>query len=268
MGTSTPRYTHGHGESVLRSHRWRTAENSAAYLLPRLSSGMSVLDVGSGPGTITADLAELIAPGRITALEATEEALELTRATLTERGIEADLTVGDVHGLTFADDTFDVVHAHQVLQHVADPVQALREMRRVSRPGGVVAARDSDYHGFIWHPPIPAIDRWMEIYQEAARANGGEPDAGRRLHAWAREAGFTEVYPSASVWCFAEPEDRQYWGGMWADRILTSALARQAIEENLATRAELEDISRAWRDWTADPDGWIALPHGQIVAIA
>jgi 2-polyprenyl-3-methyl-5-hydroxy-6-metoxy-1,4-benzoquinol methylase len=50
-------YTHGHHESVLRSHSWRTAENSAAYLLGQLSPGMSLLDVGCGPGTITADLA-------------------------------------------------------------------------------------------------------------------------------------------------------------------------------------------------------------------
>ena len=87
----------------------------------------------------------------------------------------------DVHALDFPDDTFDVVHAHQVLQHVADPVQALREMRRVCKPGGVVGVRDSDYAGFIWFPQLPALDRWMTLYVTAARANGGEPDAGRRL---------------------------------------------------------------------------------------
>ena len=57
-------YTHGHAESVLRSHRTRTAANSAAYLLPHLAPGQRLLDVGSGPGTITADLATLVAPGR------------------------------------------------------------------------------------------------------------------------------------------------------------------------------------------------------------
>ena len=72
MATSH-RYTHGHAESVLRSHRTRTAENSAAYLLPQLRAGQRLLDVGSGPGTITVDLAERIAPGRVTALETTKE---------------------------------------------------------------------------------------------------------------------------------------------------------------------------------------------------
>ncbi len=266
--SSTPRYTHGHAESVLRSHRWRTAQNSCAYLLAHLEPGMRVLDVGAGPGTITADLAERVAPGRVTALEETEAALALSRTELTGRGIEADFVVGDVHALDLPDDSFDVVHAHQVLQHVADPVQALREMRRVCRPGGLVVARDSDYHGFVWYPPSAELDRWMDLYQQAARANGGEPDAGRRLHAWARAAGFEQVTATASTWCFADIEDRRWWGGMWADRILTSDLSRQLLGDGLATRRDLEEISAAWTGWVDDPDGWISIVHGEIVAIA
>ena len=67
-------YTHGHHESVLRSHRTRTAANSAAHLLPHLSPGMRLLDIGCGPGTITVDLAARVSPGRVTALEITEDA--------------------------------------------------------------------------------------------------------------------------------------------------------------------------------------------------
>jgi SAM-dependent methyltransferase len=198
---SSPRYTHGHAESVLRSHRTRTAENSAAYLLPELRPGLSLLDVGSGPGTITADLAARVAPGRVTALETSAAALQHTRDEIASRGgSTVDFAVGDVLALDFPAASFDVVHAHQVLQHVADPVAALREMVRVCRPGGLVAARDGDYGGFVWYPLSPGLDRWNELYHAAVvlwrsgqpRGMGrdvGRPDRQlrhRRTAAWFR----------------------------------------------------------------------------------
>ncbi|WP_343575369.1 methyltransferase domain-containing protein [Mycobacterium sp.] len=262
-------YTHGHHESVLRGHRVRTAENSARYLLPYLRPGSSLLDVGCGPGTITVDLAARIAPGHVTAVEITASSLDLARAEAQAHGrSNIEFVTSDVHALVFPDDTFDVVHAHQVLQHVADPVQALREMRRVCKPGGVVAARDADYAGFIWHPQLPALDRWMTLYSEAARANGGEPDAGRRLLSWTQHAGFDDVTATGGLWCFATPETRDWWGGMWADRIVESALARQLVNDGMATAEELDEIAAAWRQWAAAPDGWIGIPHGEIICRA
>ncbi|RKN51213.1 class I SAM-dependent methyltransferase [Micromonospora endolithica] len=259
-------YTHGHHESVLRSHRWRTAGNSAAYLLPHLAPGMSVLDVGCGPGTITVDLATRVAPGRVTAVEVTGAALQLARAEAGVRGRRnIDFAVADVHALDFPAGSFDIVHAHQVLQHVADPVRALREMRRVCRPGGIVAARDSDYAAFTWFPRVPALDDWLALYQQAARANGGEPDAGRRLLCWTREAGFVDVRATASTWCFAAGEDARWWGGMWAERILVSDLAEQLLTSGAATREDLRRVSDGWREWAAAPDAWFAVPHGEIL---
>lgn len=259
-------YTHGHHESVLRGHQRRTAHDSAAYLLPLLKPGLSVLDIGCGPGTITADLAALVAPGPVTAVDQVDDVLGVARAEIEQRGLSnVSFGTADAHRLDFPDGAFDVVHAHQVLQHVADPVTVLREMRRVCAPGGVVAARDADYAGFIWFPQLPALDLWRDLYARTARANGGEPDAGRRLLSWARRAGFDDVTPSGSVWCYATPAAREWWGGMWADRILHSRIAGDLRDLGLATTAELEEISAAWRAWAAAPDGWIAIPHGEVL---
>jgi SAM-dependent methyltransferase len=252
-------YTHGHAESVLRSHRSRTAAGSAAYLLPHLHSGQRLLDVGAGPGTITADLAGIV--GDVVATEVSEDAAAITRA----GAPGVDVRVADIHALPFEDGEFDVVHAHQVLQHVADPVGALREMARVTRPGGLVAARDSDYATFAWWPRLPDLDRWLELYSAAARANGGEPDAGRRLLAWAHAAGLSDITPSSSTWCYATPETREWWGGMWADRILGSALADQLVREGRSTPEELARISAAWRSWSLDPDAWFSVHHAEIL---
>jgi ubiquinone/menaquinone biosynthesis C-methylase UbiE len=263
------RYTHGHHESVLRSHRWRTAENSAAYLMPHLRAGLSLLDVGCGPGTLTADLARLVAPGRVTAIEPDEAVLALARDEASARGAaNVDFAVADVHTLDRPDASFDVVHAHQVLQHLADPVRALREMRRVCRPGGIVAARDSDYAAFAWYPAVPALEDWRRLYRETVRANGGEPDAARRLLSWARAAGFTDITSTASTWCFATPTDRRWWGEMWARRITESDLARQLVAGGSATAADLDRIAAGWLAWAEAEDGWFAVLHGEILCRA
>jgi SAM-dependent methyltransferase len=257
-------YTHGHHPTVLRSHTWRTAANSAGYLLPHLTAGTRLLDIGAGPGTITADLADAVE--HVTATEVGAEELELTRATATERGItNLSLAIEDVHRLTFPDAAFDVVHAHQVLQHVADPVTAVREMARVTRPGGIVAARDGDYSGFTWWPAVPELDEWLRLYCTISRANGGEPDAGRRLLSWARAAGLSDVTATSSTWCFATAADRSWWGGMWADRIVESAIARQLVDGAHATTADLRRISDGWRTWAAAEDGWFSVLHGEIL---
>ncbi|WP_328666945.1 class I SAM-dependent methyltransferase [Streptomyces sp. NBC_00322] len=269
MSRESAVYTHGHHESVLRSHRWRTAANSAAYLIGELRPGMDVLDVGCGPGTITADLAELVAPGRVTAVDAAEDVLVQARETAAGRGVDnVRFEVADVHALDYPDDSFDVVHAHQVLQHVGDPVQALREMRRVCRPGGIVAARDSDYGAFTWFPELPALDDWQRLYRRVARANGGEPDAGRRLLSWARAAGFTEITSSAAAWCFAGPDERAWWSGLWADRTTASVYAELAVDGGHATAEQLAAISDGWREWGGQDDAWFMVPHGEVLCRA
>ncbi|MFJ5222408.1 methyltransferase domain-containing protein [Streptomyces sp. NPDC088400] len=262
-------YTHGHHESVLRSHRWRTAANSAAYLLPELRPGQDLLDVGCGPGTITADLAALVAPGTVTAVDAAASVLEQAREAATGAGVDnVRFAVADVHALDFPDDSFDVVHAHQVLQHVGDPVQALREMRRVCRPGGVVAVRDADYGAFTWFPSVPALDDWQELYRRVARANGGEPDAGRRLLSWARRAGFTDITATAAAWCFTTSDEVAWWSGLWADRTIASSYAQTAVSGGHTTPEQLAGIAEAWREWGAGEDAWFMTPHGEILCRA
>jgi SAM-dependent methyltransferase len=262
-------YLHGHHESVLRSHRWRTAENSAGYLLPRLSPGMRLLDVGCGPGTITAGLAGLLGDGQVTAIDAAAPIVAEAAAEAGRAGVRnVSFGVGDVHAMPFPDAAFDVVHAHQVLQHLTDPVAALRQMRRVCRPGGIVAARDGDYGGMFWYPLDPELDEWQALYRRVARALGAEPDAGRRLLSWARTAGFTGVEASASSWCYATPEDRAFWGGLWAERVTQSDFARQALRHDLATAADLSRLAGAWRRWAAADDAWFVVPHGEILCRA
>ncbi len=261
------RYVHGHHESVLRSHTWRTVENSAAYLLPHLRPGLDVLDVGSGPGTITVDIAQRVVPGTVVGIDAAAEIVEAATRLAEERRLSnVTFRTGNAYALDLPEDSVDIAHAHQVLQHVADPVAVLAEMARVVKPGGIVAARDVDYGGTIWYPELPGMADWIRVYDAVHRAGGGEPNAGRRLRAWAHAAGLTDVTTGASIWGFSSPEERAWWGGLWADRALKSDFARQAIEGGFASQEDLERMADAWRQWSEHPDAWFAFPHGELIA--
>jgi SAM-dependent methyltransferase len=266
---STDVYTHGHHASVVRSHARRTAATSAAYLLPLLEPGQRLLDVGCGPGSITVDLARAVGPGEVVAVDRAPAAVALAEEAARSAGVANVVTqVADVMALPFEDGAFDVVHAHQVLQHLSDPVAALREMRRVTRPGGVVAVRDADYAATTWFPASPGLDEWLALYHEVTEANRTEADAGRRLLHWALAAGFEaeRLTPGASAWCFATPEDRAWWAGTWAERVTSSGFADRALEAGLADDVALEELAEAWRAWGAAQDGWFAVLHGELIA--
>ena len=261
-------YTHGHHEAVLRSHRWRTAANSAAYLLPHLRPGSALLDVGCGPGTLTVDLAARVAPGRTVGVDTAADVVAAACDHARERGAtNVEVVAGDFRTLDLARGSFDVVHAHQVLQHLRDPVGALAAMAALARPGdGLVAARDADYAAMTWAPADERLDRWARLYQAVTTRNGADANAGRHLPRWARLAGLDDVTYTTSTWTFATPDERAWWSETWAERVVASSLAHQALDQGIATRGELEDIAAGWRAWAQDADAVFTVVHGEIIA--
>ncbi|KAM0788246.1 hypothetical protein ACM66B_001397 [Microbotryomycetes sp. NB124-2] len=264
-------YIHGHHPSVLKSHTARTIQNSAEHLLPHLRLGIAVLDCGCGPGTITAGFPEYVGPdAKVVGLEpeAASAVLEQARELVQSKGLDnVSFQSGDIHKLPFEDATFDVVHVHQVLQHISDQVDAVREMQRVLKPGGIIAAREAMFDSFMFYPELPGLARWLELYQKVARANGGEPNAGKRLRAWARAAGFKDdrIKVTCGTSVFSTVEDCKFWGEMWAERVVESEFAKTAVAKGLSTREELAELSQSWTEWSQHPDAWFAYMHGQLI---
>ncbi|KAK0217896.1 methyltransferase type 11 [Armillaria fumosa] len=258
MLTNRAYATHGYHDSVLRAHQSRTAQNSAAYFLPSLRPDMNILDVGCGPGTITADFAALLYQGHVVALDITEDQQALKNITF---------QAGSVLELPFPDNTFDIVHAHQVIQHTTDQVKALQEMRRVTKDGGIVAVREADMAAMTWFPHLEGLEEWRRIYTAIARSSGGEPDAGRRLHFWAKKAGFKrdQISLSTATNLYATAEEVGWWGNMWADRTTQSLFLKTATEGGYASSEEVTRIADVWRQWAGDEDAWFALLQGQML---
>ncbi|MYB21172.1 MAG: methyltransferase domain-containing protein [Chloroflexi bacterium] len=263
---STDRYTHGHHESVVQSHARRRAEVEAWFLLPRLGPGMSLLDAGCGPGTVTTGLARTVSPGNVVGLDAAPGVLEHARGHAQEERVDnVTFIAGDVYALDFPEGAFDVVYANQLLQHLADPVRAISEMRRVLKPGGLLAVRDADYATMSPHPKFPEFLDWNELYHRVAYRNHAEPDAGRTLPAWVRAAGFLEVEIHPNVVAM-DGEEARIWGRSWSQRILYSGIAEQALEHGLAEQSDLERISRGWATWAESDQPFFMFTQIAVLA--
>lgn len=258
-------YTHGHHPAVVAAHSQRTAAEAAAFLLPELRPGMSVLDVGCGPGSITRGLADAVGKsGTVVGIDNTARAVAVARQEAHQPWLRFE--VASVYELPFADSSFDVAYGHQVMQHLIDPASALGEINRILRPGGLIAVRDADYGTMTHYPPTQEIDLWLELYHDVARANGGEPDAGRRLGEWVASAGFVSPRAGSSTWTYATGAQRREWADLWADRVVESRFGDRAVELGFADRATLARIAEGWRRWAATENAWFAFIHGEILA--
>ncbi|OCH91145.1 S-adenosyl-L-methionine-dependent methyltransferase [Obba rivulosa] len=254
--------------TVLRGFSWRTVENSAAYIIPYLKPDMVILDVGCGPGTITLDLANRVPNGRVVGVDNTSVPLQSASTLAAQAGItNATFEESDALALPFPDGSFDLVHAHQLLQHVQDPVGVIREMRRVTRPGGLVAVRVMDFESMAWFPDVPGIQDSCAMRLRTAHTKGTESSAGRRLVSWALEAGFTRdsIAATAGTWCYSTVDERRTWSEMIAHILLATPLGISGVEQGLAAQKDLERMAHAWREWETKEDGWFSVLHGEIV---
>lgn len=202
-------------------HETRTAENSAPHLLPKLLSmkdinpNLSLLDAGSGSGTISVSFAKLIPQGFVTGIDLNPNILPRARAVADIAGVNnIQFQQGSIYELPFADETFDITFCHQVLIHIANPWDALREMLRVTKRGGVVAAREGDYETECVWPEIPELQRFHRLMASLMSANGGAPTAGRQLVSWALKAGAarSQITLSFSSWSYITPNERNVCG--------------------------------------------------------
>jgi ubiquinone/menaquinone biosynthesis C-methylase UbiE len=260
-------YTHGHAAATVRQHAQRNVEEAAAFLLPALRPGMSLLDVGCGPGSITRGFAERLAPGRVVGLDLSEETLASARRDAAERGLDnLRYEAGSVYALPYEDASFDVVYAHQVLQHLREPSAALREMLRVLRPGGLVAARDVDWGTVAYWPSDPWLDRFLQVHHDTWSRNGGEPHMGRKLRALFNAADVRALELSAAHWLYASPAETRGWGEAYAERLLTSPMGERPIEYGHASRADVEAMAAAFRAWSVHPDAFWSFIH--VAALA
>ena len=269
MTSATPAhevYQHGHHASVVSNHAKRTADKDAAFFLPSLRPGMRLLDVGCGPGSITSGLAKRVAPGQTIGIDASSSVIATARSLADASLGNLAFEVGNIYEPRFAADSFDAAFAHQVLQHLRRPVDALSQIRTLLKAGGVLGVREVDWGSATFYPESDGIRRFLHLYYDLAHRNGGEPNAGRYMRRWFREAGFAEVRVTTSTVSYTDAAGTREWGETYATRTLQSNIADKALEYGIATRADLESMAEGWRTWGDHPDALYCFSQTELVA--
>ena len=250
-------YSRGFKKSVSDTHAWRTVENSAKYVIPIIKPDFKVLDVGSGPGSITIDFAKNYLPqGLIIGVEPTQELIDIANENKSKNASELDnvsFQLGSIYELPFEDNSFDLVHAHQVVIHLQDPIKALKELERVAKPGGYVCVRDADLESSIIYPEkFEFLSEFFVL--KGKNAVSTDTRAGRKLRAKAIEAGYVpdNIKTSFSSSLIADDlKIKKIWADATAARIESGAEVVFA-DDPVKNKEANDKATKLWQEWLQD----------------
>lgn len=266
MTKNRERYTMGYGPAATAIMAVRTAQSHAAFFLQHLKPGMSLLDCGCGPGTITLGFAEIVAPGQVVGTEIEVSQVALARENAARHKVSnARFEVADIYELPFEDASFDAVFISAVMGNLREPVRGLREAYRVLKPGGVIGIKEFDHGGDLLYPSEPALEKYGELYCRLRRENGHDPESGRKIGTFLLDAGFSDLTMSACYEVFVAPSALRAFAEVSVG-LLSDSWGDAFKSHGWATSETIREMSDAWRRFAELPGAIFAATWCEAVA--
>ena len=234
-------YTPGYSQAAAAFMGRRRLDPNGTFFLPHLKSGISALDCGCGPGTITRHIALRIAPGRVIGLDFNADQVAVAMQHAKIQGIaNIEFRQGSIYALPFADNSFDAVFSHALIEHLKEPVKAVAEFKRVLKPGGMLGVCTPDWGGFLLAPPSEKLLLAFEAYKQLQNRNGGDVYCGRKLGKFLGDAGFEKIEMHARY-----------------ENYQPLATIGDFLAVNLEEAGDAKS-ARTWREWGRQPNGMFA----------
>jgi ubiquinone/menaquinone biosynthesis C-methylase UbiE len=221
---------------------------------------MNLLDCGCGPGTITVGLAERVAPGMAIGLDIEPLQVARARALADQTGLTSlRFVVGNVLTVPFPDALFDVVFAHNTLEHLSKPIEAMKEMKRLLKPGGLVAIRDPDLSTIVMEPPFPLILEASSLLLRVREYNGSSQCYARHQRQLLLEAGFVRTEAFAFADYSGNENNTRAFADTFIEVLQSPALLNVAVSRGWVDHSKLEEMIDALRAWSERPDCFNAV---------
>lgn len=234
-------YTPGHTGNATSFMAQRSLDSHGAFFRPYLEPSHVVLDAGCGPGTVTLGLAAAVSPGRVHGVDFADSQVTAAGENAARAGINnVQFTTASCYELPFEDGVFDRVFSHALMEHLARPVDAMREFARVLKPGGIVGVCSPDFDGTILAPDSAELLEAKNAYASLQESNGGDLRIGKKLGGFLMEAGFDAVKVNARYECYPSLD------------FIGEYLAQQL------DMAKMGEHAACFRNWGTQPAGMFA----------
>jgi SAM-dependent methyltransferase len=264
--TSQEQYSGGYSNLIINQFKQRNFLKQGAFLSPYLTAGLTVLDCGCGPGSMTLDIAELVNPGQVFGIDSSPIQIEQAILLQQERQISnVEFTAGSVYQLPYPDEYFDVVFAHAVLYHLQYPQEALLEFRRVLKPKGLVALRDACHYGDMMIPDSPGLTSAWETIDKVFTYQRGDINFGSQHKQILLDLGFTNIAASCSYDMFDNPTEKDSIYSYW-ENFLACDHRQLILDQGWCTAAELGRQCEALREWSLHPAAFFARARCEAIA--
>jgi ubiquinone/menaquinone biosynthesis C-methylase UbiE len=253
-------YTLGYSGATIRALQQRTLAICASFFLPYLHPGMTVLDCGCGPGTLTLEIARRVAPGQVVGIDVDPGQCAQAQALAAAQGVaNIRFEPADVYALPYPAATFDAVFSHALISHLAEPMRAFAECRRVLNPDGVLAVSVNDYDAVAVSPAGSAMDRMFAFYPRVVAHNGGNRLLARHLRGAVLEAGFARVDGYAGAEVYGTPETVRILAADMAEVARGPDFVETVLDEGWADQAEMAALPDELLRWGDRPDAYMAV---------
>lgn len=262
-------YGIGYSDKVIKLFSKRNVKNNAAYLLPYLQPTMNLIDVGCGPASITIEFAKILSEGKVIGVDIENSQIEKAEILAEQLNVDnISFQKADIQNLPFEDGIFDLAHTNGVLCQIKDSIVGLSELKRIIKPGGIVASREPDMETYLFYPDNPILLEALQLSKRAVQIVGGDYYIGRKLKKLYTQVGFSKIIASASC--------DTYGGSTFSVQEACDAMindweeapwGKYVFEQKWASLERIKDYQNAFTDLAKDPGAFISLTWFEVIGI-